>query len=205
MVPLRSHSSRRVSQCSVPSSSPVPYCFLSRKNVYKNVTLTKRPSVSNPHSTVSFSLSQKLRDNFVHAARTQHSCILAAITTNGEALLFGPSKNATTGEWTEVSAGRSPARLASFLFSRSFFVQLPVRNLWIPDSSCLTSQTHLPRTTAQIADLTSGLVRELAPDRKSRLSSFCLSFSFSPAKEEKKRRDGGVTQRPERPRSHAIN
>ncbi|GAA5957065.1 hypothetical protein JCM8115_003947 [Rhodotorula mucilaginosa] len=44
-------------------------------------------------------------------------CILAAITTNGEALLFGPSKNATTGEWTEI------------------------------------------------ADLTSGLVRELAPDQ----------------------------------------
>lgn len=167
----------------------------------KEISLCLEPAI-----TPRFSCLSNCRTTLSTPTRLKtYRCILAAITTNGEALLFGPSKNATTGEWTEVSAGRSPARLASFLFSRSFFVQLPVRNLWIPDSSCLTSQTHLPRTTAQIADLTSGLVRELAPDRKSRLSSFCLSFSFSPATEEKKRRDGGVTQRPERPRSHAIN
>ncbi|GAA5864941.1 hypothetical protein JCM3774_003918 [Rhodotorula dairenensis] len=46
-------------------------------------------------------------------------CMLGAITTNGEALLFGPVKSAATGEWTET------------------------------------------------ADLTSGLVRELAPDQTS--------------------------------------
>ncbi|GAA5987463.1 hypothetical protein JCM10908_001965 [Rhodotorula pacifica] len=31
------------------------------------------------------------------------SCVLAAITTNGEALVFGAAKNATTGEWTEIA------------------------------------------------------------------------------------------------------
>jgi hypothetical protein len=62
-----------------------------------------------------------------------------------------------------------------FLFSLSLFSSLPAVLL---DFVLLTSQPDLPRMTEQIADLTSGLVRELAPDRKSSFPFLSSFFCF---------------------------
>lgn len=74
---------------------------------------------------------------------TETSCILGAITTNGEALLYEAKKNATKGEWNEVrrAAPHTPRARG------------PV-------------YADMVVSTAQLADLTSGLVNELAPVRE---------------------------------------
>lgn len=41
-------------------------------------------------------------------ARIARRCMVATITTNGEALLFAPKKNAVSGEWQEVSCASPP-------------------------------------------------------------------------------------------------